>query len=116
VDQHPRREQKPRPLLQSLLRRSRRHRNSLPTQFLRRTALLRAFTGSYGKILTGAAGAVGGSYLGFLGLLKAQEGGEISRVVAKNECGSTPLWRKEDQVVNLRERDYKTFMSRREGR
>lgn len=59
---------------------------------------------------------MGGSYLGFLAVLKAQESGEINRVVAKNECGSTPLWRKEDAVVNLRERDYKTFMSRREGR
>ena len=36
-------------------------------------------------------------------------------MVAKNECGSTPLWRKEEQVVNLREKDYKAFMSRREG-
>lgn len=26
------------------------------------------------------------------------------------------MWRKEEQVVNLRERDYKTFMSRRDGR
>jgi hypothetical protein len=59
---------------------------------------------------------VAGGYLGFLALLKAQEGGEINRVVSKNECGSTPLWRKEEQVVNLREHDYKTFMARREGR
>lgn len=65
-------------------------------QLLRRSALLRAFTGSYGKIVTGSAGAVGGTYLGFLAFLKAQEGSEINRVVAKNECGSTPLWRKED--------------------
>lgn len=77
---------------------------------------MRAFTTSYGRLLLGVTGSVGGSYVGFLGLLKAQEGGEISRVVAKNECGSTPLWRREDHVVNLRERDYKTFMSRREGR
>jgi hypothetical protein len=75
-----------------------------------------AFTGSYGKIVTGAAVSVGGRYLGFLALLKAQESSEINRVVSKNECGSTPLWRRQDQVVNLRESDYKTFMSRREGR
>lgn len=56
------------------------------------------------------------AYLGWLAVLKTQETGEIERVVLKNECGSTPLWRKEEQVVNLRERDYKTFMSRRDGR
>lgn len=82
-------------------------------QVLRRTALVRSFASSYGRIIVGAAGSVGGAYLGYLGLLKAQESSEINRVVSKNECGSTPLWRKEELVVNLRERDYKTFMTRR---
>lgn len=86
------------------------------TQLLRRTPIVRAFGSSYGKLFTGVAGSIGGSYLGYLALLKSQESGEINRVVSKNECGSTPLWRREDQVVNLRERDYKTFMSRRDGR
>jgi uncharacterized protein YfbU (UPF0304 family) len=82
---------------------------------LRKTALVRSFTGSYGKVFTGLLGSTGGAYLGYLALLKSQEGSEVNRVVSKNECAATPLWQKEDQVVNLREKDYKKFMSRREG-
>jgi hypothetical protein len=85
-------------------------------QFFRRSTLIRSLFTSYGKITTGVAGTAIGSYLGWLAVLKSQEGSEIQRVVLKNECGSTPLWRREDHVVNLRERDYKTFMSRRDGR
>ena len=56
-----------------------------------------------------------GSYFGWWGLLKAQESSEYTRLVSRNDCAATPLWRKEDQVVNLREKDYKIFMKRREG-
>ena len=71
---------------------------------------------SLGKLVFGIGGGVTGGYIGWLALLKSQEGCEISKVVLKNECGSTPLWKSEDKVVNLREKDYSNFMSRRQGR
>jgi hypothetical protein len=71
---------------------------------------------SYRNSITGFGVAATAGYLGWLALFKTTEGGEIDRVVSKNECGSTPLWKKEAAVVNLREKDYKTFMARREGR
>lgn len=86
------------------------------TQFFRKTSLVRTAFTSYGKIFTAAAATLGGGYLGWLALLKSQERDEFIRVVKKNECGSTPLWRNEESVVNLRDKDYKTFMSRRDGR
>jgi hypothetical protein len=67
-------------------------------------------------LLIGVGGSIVGGYIGFLGLLKAQEDSEFNRIVSKNECGTTPLWTKEEAVVNLREKDYKTFMARRDGR
>ena len=75
-----------------------------------------SFFNSYRNVVTGFGVAATAGYLGWLALLKTTEGSEIDRVVSKNECGSTPLWKKETAVVNLRDRDYKTFMARREGR
>jgi hypothetical protein len=68
---------------------------------------------SYGKIFAGVGGSLVGAYFGWYALLKTQEGSEIERVVSKNECGATPLWKDEAKVVNLRELEYKIFMSRR---
>ena len=35
--------------------------------------------------------------------------------MTRNDCGSTPVWKNPEAVVNLREKDYKTFMNRRDG-
>jgi len=56
---------------------------------------VRSFTGSYGKILAGVGGAYIGSYLGWWALLKAQESSEYTRLVSRNDCAATPLWRSE---------------------
>ena len=54
-------------------------------------------------------------YLGWLGAFRSQQDSEISLLVSRNDNNSMPLWTSEDAVVNLREKDYKTFMQRRKG-
>ena len=92
----------------------RRHRNPTLNQFLRKSPLLRPFSGSYAKVLTGLGGGSVAGYLLWLSAFKSQESSEIATLVARNDNNCLPLWAKQESVVNLRERDYKTFMKRRE--
>lgn len=116
MEQYPHRKSQPRLLLRSYEPCSRSHRTFIVIQLLRKTTAVKSVFTSLGKTVLGISGGIVGGYIGWYGVLKSQEGSEIYRVVLKNECGTTPLWKSEDSVVNLREKDYKTFMSRRQGR
>ena len=93
--EYPRRKQKSCLLLQSFHTLTRRHRISFVMKFFRRTPLIKSLATSFGRLSIGVGGAFVGSYIGWLGLLKSQESSEYERLVSRNDCGSTPLWRKE---------------------
>lgn len=113
--QCPRRKQESCALLQFIHCFASWHRTFIDMQFFRRTALVQSIFTSYNKILLATGGSLFAGYVGWLGVLRSQQGSEFNRLVTRNDCGSTPVWKNPEAVVNLREKDYKTFMNRRDG-
>ena len=92
----------------------RRHRNSPPKQVFRKSSLIKPLFSSYYKIIAGIGGGSTAAYFLWLFAFKTQELGEINTLVARNDNNCLPLWSSESAVVNLREKDKKLFLLRRQ--
>ena len=65
-------------------------------------------------MITGLGGGSIAGYFLWLSAFKSQETSEIASLVARNDNNCLPLWSSSEAVVNLREKDYKHFMQRRQ--